>query len=349
MANELSIDGTVVVTGAAGFIGYHTAKQLLGRRISVTGIDSLTTYYDVKLKQARLEELRRHNRFSFHGIDVADAEAVRTIFEQYRAHSVVHLAAQAGVRYSIENPEAYVSSNLVGFANILECCRKHEVQHLVFASTSSVYGANTTVPFSEHCATDHPVSFYAATKKANEAMAHSYAWLYGLPCTGLRFFTVYGPWGRPDMALFRFTDAILKGEPIEVYNNGDMVRDFTYVDDIVEGVLRVLQHPPVKNNAWSAERPDPASSSAPYRILNIGNGQPVQLMRYIQVLEECLGRKAEIRFLPMQPGDLHKTFADISELDKAVGYKPNTPIEIGVRKFVDWYRSYYQKQNGTGE
>lgn len=333
-----------MVTGAAGFIGYHTTNRLLSMGREVLGIDSLTPYYDVTLKQARLKTLQTRETFDFQSIDIADTAALRKVFDQYRPDAVVHLAAQAGVRYSIENPEAYVSSNLIGFANVLECCRKHEVQHLVFASTSSVYGANTTVPFSEHHTTDHPVSFYAATKKANEAMAHSYAWLYGLPCTGLRFFTVYGPWGRPDMALFKFTDAILKGVPIEVYNNGDMVRDFTYIDNIVEGVIRILEKPPKKNPNWNAAAPDPASSAAPYRIFNIGNGQPVKLMRYIEVLEECLGRKAEIRFLPMQPGDVHSTYADTSELDKAVGYKPSTPIEIGVRKFVDWYLGYYQKQ-----
>lgn len=307
------------------------------------GIDSLTSYYDVTLKQARLRDIQSSSGFSFHKIDIADSAALRAVFEATRPRAVVHLAAQAGVRYSIENPEAYVASNLVGFANMLECCRRHHVQHLVYASTSSVYGANATVPFSEHHATDHPVSFYAATKKANEAMAHSYAWLYGLPCTGLRFFTVYGPWGRPDMALFKFTAAILKGEPIDIYNNGDMVRDFTYVDDIVEGVLRVLDNPPQMSSVWDAANPDPAFSSAPYRVFNIGNNSPVQLMRYVEVLEQCLGKKAEIRFLPMQAGDVQKTYADTSELDKAVGYKPGTSIEVGVKRFVDWYLEYYAK------
>lgn len=335
----------VLVTGAAGFIGYHTAKRLGEKGISVAGIDSLTAYYDVTLKQARLGDLQSNPGFFFHKIDVADSAALRGIFESARPRVVIHLAAQAGVRYSIENPEAYVSSNLVGFANILECCRRHEVQHLVFASTSSVYGANATVPFSEHHTTDHPVSFYAATKKANEAMAHSYAWLYSVPCTGLRFFTVYGPWGRPDMALFKFIEAILAGKPIPVFNNGNMVRDFTYVDDIVEGVIRVLNQPAQPNSEWDGHSPDPASSTAPYRIYNIGNSKPVDLMRYVEVLEQCLGMKAIIDFQPMQPGDVPETYADTSELQKAVGYKPSTPIEIGVRKFVDWYMSYYERQD----
>lgn len=339
----------LIVTGVAGFIGYHTAKALLAKNIAVVGVDSLTTYYDVRLKQARLRDLQSSSGFSFHKIDVADSAALHEVFEVTRPRAVVHLAAQAGVRYSIENPEVYVASNLVGFANVLECCRRHEVQHLVYASTSSVYGANSTVPFSEHHTTDHPVSFYAATKKANEVMAHSYAWLYGLPCTGLRFFTVYGPWGRPDMALFKFTDAILKGQPIDVYNNGDMVRDFTYVDDIVKGVVGVLEVPPQRNPEWDRSAPHPGSSSAPYRILNIGNGRPVQLMRYVEVLEKCLGKKAEIRFMPMQAGDVQKTFADTSELERTVGYKPVTTIESGIGRFVDWYLDYFHKKNEKSE
>jgi len=338
----LNIPDTCVVTGAAGFIGYHLAARLLAAGMSVVGIDSVSPYYDVTLKRRRLDDLQRHKGFLFHEIDLVDLSSLVAVFTECRPKFVIQLAAQAGVRYSIDNPSAYVTSNLVGFANILECCRRMHVGHLVFASTSSVYGANTTVPFSEHHGTDHPVSFYAATKKANEAMAHSYAYLYALPCTGLRFFTVYGPWGRPDMALFKFTKAILSGEPIEVYNNGLMVRDFTYVDDIVEGVVRVLNQPASKNATWDARHPDPASSSAPYRIFNIGNSQPVKLMRYIEVLEKYLGKKAVINFQPMQPGDVPETWADVSELKAAVGYSPRTGIEDGIGRFVDWYLAYYK-------
>ena len=335
---------TVVVTGAAGFIGSHVARRLLAREQEVIGLDNLNAYYDVRLKEARLARLRQSKNFSFVAASIEDSEALRRIFAEAGPVRVVHLAAQAGVRHSIDHPEAYVSSNLVGFANILEVCRHNRVEHLVFASTSSVYGASRMIPFSEHGVTDHPVSFYAATKKANEAMAHSYAHLYRLPCTGLRFFTVYGPWGRPDMALFKFTDAILAGRPIQVFNNGNMVRDFTYVDDIVEGILKVLDQPARPNPNWNGKAPDPATSSAPYRIYNIGNSRPVNLMRYIEVLEQCLGRKAIMDFQPMQPGDVPETYADTTELEKAVGYKPDTPIEAGVKRFVDWYLEYCEKK-----
>ena len=335
---------TVVVTGAAGFIGSHVTRRLLEREQQVVGVDNLNAYYDVRLKEARLARLGQSKKFSFVAAGVEDSGALQRIFAEARPALVVHLAAQAGVRYSIDHPEAYVSSNLVGFANILEVCRHNRIEHLVFASTSSVYGASGMIPFSEHGVTDHPVSFYAATKKANEAMAHSYAHLYRLPCTGLRFFTVYGPWGRPDMALFKFTEAILAGKPIPVFNNGNMVRDFTYVDDIVEGILKVLDRPAGANPKWSGKAPDPATSSAPYRIYNIGNSRPVNLMRYIQVLEQCLGRKATMDFQPMQPGDVPETYADTTELEKAVGYKPETTIEVGVKRFVDWYLEYCGKK-----
>jgi len=333
----------VLVTGAAGFIGYRTAKALLDQGHEVFGIDNLNDFYDPELKRRRLHELGPGWESRFEQLDIADGEAVGNMFTRWKPTHVVHLAAQAGVRYSIQHPEAYVTSNLVGFANMLEACRHHSVEHFVFASTSSVYGASRQVPFSEHEVTDHPVSFYAATKKANEAMAHSYAYLYRIPCTGLRFFTVYGPWTRPDMALIRFTAAILAGRPIEVYNNGNMVRDFTYVDDIVEGIVRVLVQPATSNPDWNDRKPDPATSSAPYRIFNIGSNQPVNLMRYIEVLEEVFGKKAIMEFKPMQPGDMLETYADISELSKAIGYKPGTPIEVGVKRFAEWYLDYYRK------
>ncbi len=332
----------VIVTGAAGFIGSHVASRLLERDWEVTGLDNLNTYYDPRLKDARLARLKQADRFSFEKVSIEDSSSLARIFKQIKPQRVVHLAAQAGVRYSIEHPEAYVASNLVGFANILEGCRHANVEHLVFASTSSVYGSSKQIPFSEHGVTDHPVSFYAATKKANEAMAHSYAHLYGLPCTGLRFFTVYGPWGRPDMALFKFTESMLADRPIQVFNHGRMVRDFTYVEDIVEGICRLLDQPAKPNPWWDGSHPDPATSTAPYRIYNIGNSQPIDLMRYIQVLEECLGKKAMIDYQPMQPGDVPETYADTSELEKAVGYKPGTSIEVGVRRFVDWYMDFYR-------
>ena len=337
----------VIVTGAAGFIGSHVALRLLERGDEVVGLDNLNAYYDVRLKEARLARFSHLGKFSFVKAGIEDSAAVNRVFADARPARIVHLAAQAGVRYSIEDPGAYVASNLVGFANILEACRHYPVEHLVFASTSSVYGASRRVPFSEHSVADHPVSFYAATKKANEAMAHSYAHLYRIPCTGLRFFTVYGPWGRPDMALFKFTDAILAGRPIQVFNNGNMVRDFTYVDDVVQGIVKVLDQPAAPNPEWNGKSPDPATSTAPYRIYNIGNSRPVNLMRYIEVLETCLARKAVIDFQPMQPGDVPETCADTTELEKAVGYKPGTPIEVGVQRFVEWYLEY-RKSRGEG-
>jgi UDP-glucuronate 4-epimerase len=332
----------VLVTGAAGFIGSTLAHNLLDRGDEVAGIDNLNDYYDVRLKQARLDRLLTRAGFRFEKLDIVDRKPMGELFAVGKFEAVVHLAAQAGVRYSIENPSAYIDANLVGFMHVLEGCRHSKVGHLVFASSSSVYGANTRLPFSEHDNVDHPVSLYAATKKANELMAHSYASLYGLPCTGLRFFTVYGPWGRPDMALFKFTDGILAGRPIPVFNRGEMVRDFTYVDDIVEGVARVLRRPATPASGWSGEHPDPATSYAPWRIFNIGNNQPVKLMRYIEVLEECLGRKAQLELLPMQAGDVPATAADVTELQGAVGYKPQTPVEIGIRRFAEWYQAYYR-------
>jgi UDP-glucuronate 4-epimerase len=331
----------VLVTGAAGFIGFHLSKKLLENGIEVVGLDNLNEYYDVILKQDRLIQLRDYSNFSFLEIDLADRTGMENLFSTQKFEIVINLAAQAGVRYSLKNPHAYVDSNLVGFMNILEGCRHHEVKHLVYASSSSVYGANTKMPFSVHDNVDHPVSLYAATKKANELMAHTYSHLYGLPTTGLRFFTVYGPWYRPDMALFLFTKAILAGEPINVFNHGNMQRDFTYIDDIVEGVIRVMNKIPESNVAWNSDRPDPGTSKAPYRLYNIGNNSPVQLMHLIGVLEECLGQKAKKNILPMQPGDVVATYADVDDLTAAVGFKPSTPIETGVAKFVDWYREYY--------
>ncbi|WP_290651532.1 NAD-dependent epimerase [Aquisalimonas sp.] len=331
----------VLVTGAAGFIGFHVAQLLLERGDTVEGLDNLNDYYDVTLKEARLAQLRTHQRFRFVRLDVADQAGMMALFRHAHFDRVIHLAAQAGVRYSLENPHAYVDSNVVGYMNVLEACRETGVEHLVYASTSSVYGANTAMPFSVHQNVDHPLSMYAATKKANELMAHTYAHLYGLPVTGLRFFTVYGPWGRPDMALFKFTKAILAGEPIEVYNYGNHRRDFTYVDDIAQGVVRAMDCVATANPEWSGDAPDPATSAAPYRLYNIGNNRPVELMRYIQVLEECLGQEAEKRLLPMQQGDVPDTWADAEELVSDVGYRPDTPVEEGVRRFVAWYRSYY--------
>ncbi|HET7764438.1 MAG TPA: NAD-dependent epimerase [Burkholderiales bacterium] len=333
----------VLVTGAAGFIGATLSHRLLDRGDQVVGIDNLNDYYDVRLKHARLDRLRPRSGFAFHKLDIVERKGMSELFSASKFDAVVHLAAQAGVRYSIENPSAYIDANLVGFLHVLEGCRHTRVGHLVFASSSSVYGANTRLPFSEHDNVDHPVSLYAATKKANELMAHSYASLYGMSCTGLRFFTVYGPWGRPDMALFKFTEGILAGRPIPVFNRGDMVRDFTYVDDIVEGVIRTVDKPAAPAPSWSGERPDPATSYAPWRVFNIGNNRPVKLMRYIEVLEQCLGKKAKLELLPMQAGDVPATSADVSELERAVGYKPQTPIEVGVRRFADWYQSYYRK------
>ena len=331
----------VLVTGTAGFIGSHVAMRLLARGDEVIGLDNLSDYYDVGLKQARLARFDDDPRYTHLAIDLADRSAMEDAFARHRPQRVVHLAAQAGVRYAAQNPHVYVSSNVTGFLHVLEGCRHHRVEHLVFASTSSVYGADTKMPFSEHQGTDHPLTLYAATKKANEAMAHSYAHLYGIPCTGLRFFTVYGPWGRPDMALFLFTKKILAGEPIDVFNHGHHTRDFTYVDDIVEGVIRTLDRVPGPDPAYDPLAPTPASSLAPYRVYNIGNHQPVQLLRYLEVLEDCLGRKAEKRLLPMQPGDVPDTEADVEALRRDTGYSPATPIETGVRRFVEWYRAFY--------
>ena len=332
----------VLVTGAAGFIGFHTAKQLLERGDDVVGLDNMNEYYDVSLKDARLAILRRYPGFDFERADLADRSTMAEIFERHALQRVVHLGAQAGVRYSIEAPFAYIDSNVLGTMTVLEGCRHHGVEHLVFASTSSVYGANTRMPFSTHRTADHPLSLYAATKKSNELMAHTYASLYGLPVTGLRFFTVYGPFGRPDMALFTFTKKILAGEPIDVFNYGHHKRDFTYVSDIVEGVVRTLDRPAAPNPAWSGDQPDPATSKAPYRLYNIGNQHPVELMHYIEVLESCLGRKAEKNLLPMQAGDVPDTWADVEDLANDVGYRPSTPVEEGVRSFVDWYLDYYK-------
>ena len=333
----------ILVTGTAGFIGSHLAQRLLERGDEVVGIDNLNDYYDVTLKQARLARFIDHPRYTHLTADLADRAAIDAAFATHKPQRVVNLAAQAGVRYAAQNPHVYVSSNVTGFLHVLEGCRHHSVEHLVFASTSSVYGADTAMPFSEHQGTDHPLTLYAASKKANEAMAHSYAHLYGIPCTGLRFFTVYGPWGRPDMALFLFTRAILAGEPIKVFNHGKHKRSFTYVDDIVEGVIRALDRPPGTDPAWNGDAPDPASSGvAPYRIYNIGNEQPVELLRYIEVLEQCLGRKAQMELLPLQAGDVPDTEADVSDLIAATGYRPQVGVEQGVANFVDWYRSYYR-------
>ena len=332
----------ILITGAAGFIGHALAKRLLKEGREVTGLDNLNDYYDVQLKKDRLAELQIMPGFRFVYQDLADREASAALFAENRFDAVVNLAAQAGVRYSLINPQSYVDTNLVGFANILEGCRHGGVKHLVFASSSSVYGANTKMPFSVHDNVDHPVSLYAASKKANELMAHTYSHLFALPATGLRFFTVYGPWGRPDMALFLFTNAMLAGRPINVFNNGNMERDFTYIDDIIEGVVRVLDKVPVADPNWNRMEPDPATSYCPWRIYNIGNNNKERLMRYIEVLEDCLGRKAEKNFLPMQAGDVPATYADVTDLVRDVGFQPNTSIEKGVRSFVDWYRHYYK-------
>ena len=344
----------VLVTGCAGFIGFHLVKRLAfggtkcaeeegrARVDQIVGLDSLNDYYDVSLKAARLAQLTTAPNFHFCKVDLADREGLARVLRETQFEKVVHLAAQAGVRYSLTNPEAYVDSNLLGFANLLEGCRHSGVKHLVFASTSSVYGANTRLPFSVHDPVDHPLSLYAATKKANELMAHVYAHVYALPCTGLRFFTVYGPWGRPDMALFLFTKAILEDQPIAVYNHGKMHRDFTYIDDVVEAVVRVMGRIPEPNPHWNGDQPDPASGAAPYRIYNIGNNSPVELMRFIEILEAKLGKKARLNLLPMAPGDVPKTYADVSDLVRDIGFKPKTSVEEGISRFVDWYRAYYR-------
>jgi len=331
----------IFVTGAAGFIGFHVAQRLLRDGHAVLGIDNLNDYYDPALKRARLVQLQSHRKFSFHAVSVSDQAAITYLFSLHPPTAVVHLAAQAGVRLSLSNPHAYVESNVSGFLNILEGCRLHKVKHLVYASSSSVYGLNPSMPFSAKEATDHPVSLYGATKKAGEMMAHCYSHLYGLPMTGLRFFTVYGPWGRPDMAYYTFTDAILAGRTIDVYNKGKMKRDFTYIDDVVEGVVRVLDKPARPNPKWAKGPPDSSTSSAPFRLYNIGNHSPVELLRFIEVIEYCLGKKAVKRMLPAQPGDVIATAADVSELSRDVGFEPSTPIEVGIARFIDWYRSYH--------
>jgi UDP-glucuronate 4-epimerase len=332
----------VLVTGAAGFIGFHVAQRLLSQGRSVLGLDNLNSYYDVKLKEARLAQLRDRPGFEFVRMDVSDRPRVQGLFAEHRCPFVVHLAAQAGVRYSIENPHAYIDSNIVGFQNILEGCRHSSVRHLVYASSSSVYGANGKLPFSEHDGVDHPVSLYAATKRANELQAHCYSWLYRLKTTGLRFFTVYGPWGRPDMALFLFTKAILENRPIEIFNNGQMLRDFTYIDDIVEGIVRVLDTPPSEDAKWNPKVNDPATSSAPFRILNIGGNHPVELGQFISAIESCLGIKAIRQYRPIQPGDVVATRADTGDLEATIAYRPKVGIEEGIAQFVQWYRSYFR-------
>ncbi|BAF70523.1 NAD-dependent epimerase [Nitratiruptor sp. SB155-2] len=346
----------ILVTGTAGFIGFHLAKRLLGRGDEVVGIDNINDYYDVRVKYGRLKELgfeeekfafgkkyvsTKYPKHTFYRIDLADKTALEEVFQKENPQRVCHLAAQAGVRYSLTNPDAYIQSNFVGFANILECCRHHEVEHLAYASSSSVYGLNERMPFSVEDNVDHPISLYAASKKSNELMAHTYSHLFNIPTTGLRFFTVYGPWGRPDMALFLFTKAILEDKPIDVFNYGKMKRDFTYIDDIVEGVVRVIDNPPKSDPCWSARRPNPASSKAPYRVYNIGNGSPVELMDFIKAIEKTLGKEAKKNLLPIQPGDVPATWADTYALEHDLGYKPSTPIEEGVKKFIEWYRNFY--------
>ena len=332
----------VLITGCAGFIGMHCAKRLLEQGVPVLGIDNLNNYYDVALKHARLAELRPHAHFRFVELDLADRQGMADLFAEAAPSKVLHLAAQAGVRYSIDQPDDYTDSNLLGFGNVLQGCRKHQVEHLVYASSSSVYGGNTRMPFAESDAVDHPISYYAATKKANELMAHSYAHLYGIPTTGLRFFTVYGPWGRPDMALFKFTKAMLAGESIDVYGEGKLVRDFTYIDDIVEGIMRVLDKPATPDSSYDSQHPNPGTSTAPYRIFNIGNNSPTVLMDYIAAIETAIGSTAHKRMLPIQPGDMHSTSADTRALQAWVGFAPAMPVMTGVQRFIDWYRSFYR-------
>jgi UDP-glucuronate 4-epimerase len=332
----------ILVTGAAGFIGFHLTKRLLDKGYHVLGIDNLNSYYDVSLKMDRLKLLEGNLHFEFQPLDLAEASKINQLFTEHEIPIVINLAAQAGVRYSLSNPHAYIDSNLLGFMNILEACRHYSVKHLIYASSSSVYGANRKIPFSTHDAVDHPVSLYAASKKANELMAHTYSHLFRIPTTGLRFFTVYGPWGRPDMAYYSFTQKILEGKTIQVFNHGDMKRDFTYIDDIVEGIIRLLDKPPAPEPHWDPVHPDPSSSSAPYKVYNIGNHQPVLLLDFISTLEKLLGRKADIEFLPMQPGDVKETYADIADLQAAIGFSPSTSIEEGLTHFVNWYKDYYK-------
>lgn len=333
----------LLVTGAAGFIGFHLCLALLRRGDKVVGFDNINDYYETRLKYDRLAILEKDSNFSFVKADLSDKDAVNKVFDETEFDRVIHLGAQAGVRYSLQNPDAYIYSNIVGFANILEACRHHKTKHLVYASSSSVYGSNSSMPFSVHDNVDHPVSLYAATKKSNELIAHSYSHLFGLPTTGLRFFTVYGPWGRPDMALFLFTKAILEGKPIKVFNNGHMKRDFTYIDDIVEGIVRVSDVIPQANPDWDSANPDPGTSKAPYKIYNIGNNQPVELLRFIEVIEDKIGKKAVKEFLPMQAGDVLATYADVDDLMRDTGFSPATSLEVGIGRFIDWYRSYYNK------
>ena len=332
----------ILVTGAAGFIGFHLAKKLCDSDWNVIGLDNLNSYYDVKLKNDRLNQLLPYSNFKFYKLDLIERESIKKLFKEEKFDYVVNLAAQAGVRYSLENPYSYIDSNLSGFLNILEGCRHNPVKHLIYASSSSVYGANTKMPFSVHDNVDHPVSLYAATKKANELMAHTYSNLYKIPTTGLRFFTVYGPWGRPDMALFIFTKNIAEGKPIDVYNNGKMRRDFTFIDDIVDGIIKLIPSISESNPNWNGHEPDSATSFAPYKLFNIGNNQPVELLRFIEVIEDKLGKKAIKNFLPIQPGDVPATYADVDDLVNTVGFKPNTPIEDGVSKFVEWFKDYYK-------
>ncbi|HEY2420451.1 MAG TPA: NAD-dependent epimerase [Neobacillus sp.] len=337
----------ILVTGAAGFIGFHLSKRLLAEGYHVIGVDNLNEYYDVLLKKERLKILQKNANFKFYKIDLANLESLIPIFADKSITIVINLAAQAGVRYSLTNPHSYVHSNLFGFINILEACRHYQVEHLIYASSSSVYGANSKIPFSTEDTVDHPVSIYAATKKSNELMAHTYSHLFNIPTTGLRFFTVYGPWGRPDMAYYSFTSDIIKGNTIKVFNNGDMSRDFTFIDDIVEGIVKLLDHPPKYNRSWDRKNPDPSSSYAPYKIYNIGNNNPVKLMDFIQILEKLIGKNAKVEFLPMQPGDVRETYADITSLQKDVGFYPTTTIETGLGYFVDWYKKYHLKEKNN--
>jgi len=336
------MNGKVLVTGAAGFIGFHLSKRLCREGYRVTGIDNINNYYDINLKNARLAQLDKEDLYSFRKIDLGEKQLLDILFQKERFDYVINLAAQAGVRYSLINPYAYIDSNITGFLNLLESCRQFPVKHLIFASSSSVYGANTKMPFSEHDNVDHPISLYAATKKANELLAHTYSNLFGIPATGLRFFTVYGPWGRPDMALFMFTKAIIDGKPIDIYNHGKMKRDFTYIDDIVDGIVKLISHVPLANDAWDRNHPDGATSFAPYRIFNIGNNNPVELLKFIEVLESAIGKKAIKNLMDIQPGDVPATYADIKDIQKEVGFNPATSIEAGIPLFVDWFKSYYK-------